>query len=54
MEAGNGALENTRALLKEVGPITVPLLPKLPPPPKPQPAPPPQVSGIGGIGGEVE
>ena len=37
VEAGNGALENTRALLKEVGPITVPLLPKLPAPPKAQP-----------------
>lgn len=34
VEAGKGALENAQTLLKEVGPVTVPLLPKLPPPPK--------------------
>eukprot|EP00955_Chlamydomonas_euryale_P027204 286944-Chlamydomonas_euryale.AAC.1 len=31
VEAGKGALENTRAILKDVGPVTVARLPKLPP-----------------------
>ncbi|GAX82881.1 hypothetical protein CEUSTIGMA_g10307.t1 [Chlamydomonas eustigma] len=37
LSSANGALENTQALLKAVGPITVPLLPKpVPPPPPPR------------------